>query len=87
MGSMKELEIAQVKRPPLDGPEADIAPHASLMPISTYLASECAEVTDRQYMVSPRFTLFAGQTVAKIICGKGVTWEQLREVSVTMSLS
>lgn len=85
--SMKEMEREQVKRPLLDKPEEDVASHADLTPLSTYLASKSAEVTYRQYMASPRSSLFAGKQVAKIMYGETVTWEQLKEVYGTLPLS
>lgn len=84
--SMKEMEREQVKRPLLDKPEEDVASHADLTPLSTYLASKSAEVTYRQYMASPRSSLFAGKMVAKIMYGETVTWEQLKEVYRTLPL-
>jgi hypothetical protein len=84
--SIREMERDQEKRPPLDNPEVDIALHPNLTPLSTYMASKSAEITYRQYMASPRGSLWAGKMVAKLIYGKSVTWEQLREVYGTMPL-
>lgn len=86
VGSMREIERGQEKRPPLDIPEVDIALHSNLTPLSTYMASKSAEVTYRQYMASPRGSLWAGKMVAKLIYGEDVTWEQLKEVYGTMPL-
>ena len=84
--SIREIERDQEKRPPLDSTEADLAERQDLTPLSTYMASKSTEVTHRQYMASPRGSLWAGKTVAKLIYGKTVTWEQLREVNGTMPL-
>lgn len=84
--SIREMERGQEQRPPLDIPEVDIALHPNLTPLSTYMASKSAEVTYRQYMASPRGSLWAGKMVAKLIYGEKVTWEQLREVYGTMPL-
>ncbi|KEY74450.1 hypothetical protein S7711_04488 [Stachybotrys chartarum IBT 7711] len=84
--SIREMERVQEKRPPLDIPEVDIALHPNLTPLSTYMASTSAEVTYRQYIASPRGSLWAGKMVAKIIYGKNVAWEQLKEVYGTMPL-
>ena len=85
--SIREVERAQEKRPPLDVPEVvDIGPHQNLTPLSTYMASKSAEVTYRQYMASPRGSLWAGRMVAKLIYGKNFTWEQLKGVYGTMPL-
>ncbi len=84
--SIRETERHQEKRPPLDNPEVDIALRQNLTPLSTYMASRSAEVTYRQYMASPKGSLWAGKMVAKVIYGKNVTWEQLKEVYGTMPL-
>ncbi|KAK1768680.1 hypothetical protein QBC33DRAFT_610062 [Phialemonium atrogriseum] len=84
--SIRERERDQEKRPPLDDLGVDTALHPNLISLSTYMASESAEVTYRQYMASPRGRLWAGKMVAKLIYGKSVTWEQLREVYGTMPL-
>lgn len=56
------------------------------MPLSTYMESKSAEITYRQYMASPRGSLFAGKMVAKVVYGDVVSWEQLREIYGTMPL-
>jgi hypothetical protein len=82
--SIREMERDKEKRPPLDNLECP--PHPSLTTLSTYMASKSAEVTHRQYMASPRGSLWAGKRIAKLIYGDTVTWEQLREVYGTMPL-
>ncbi|CAM1503571.1 Fc.00g011620.m01.CDS01 [Cosmosporella sp. VM-42] len=84
--SLREIERDQEKRPPLDSPEVDMAENQGLTLLSTYMASKSAEVTHRQYMASPRGSLWAGKTVAKLIYGDTVTWEQLRAVYSAMPL-
>lgn len=84
--SLREMEMAQERRAPLDKPGIQIPLDRNLTPLSTYLASKSAEVTYRHYMASPRGSLWAGKMVAKLIYGKSVTWEQLREVFGTAGL-
>ncbi|KAF7547574.1 hypothetical protein G7Z17_g7623 [Cylindrodendrum hubeiense] len=86
VNSIREIEKDQEKRPPLDNPEMDMTINPNLTPLSTYMASKSAEITLRQYMASPRMSVFAGRMVAKLIYGKSVTWEQLKEVYGTMPL-
>lgn len=83
--SIREMERNQEKRPPLDDPEVDSLLSSNLTPLSAYMASRSAEVTHRQYMASPRGSLWAGQMIAKLIYGQNVTWEQLREVYGVMT--
>ncbi|KAM5353573.1 hypothetical protein ACJ41O_000223 [Fusarium nematophilum] len=82
--AVREMERDQERRPPMDNPDMEVAPN--LTPLSTYMASGSAEITLRQYMASPRRSLFAGKRVAKLIYGDSVSWEQLREVYGTMPL-
>ncbi|KAJ2985706.1 hypothetical protein NUW58_g5393 [Xylaria curta] len=84
--SLREREIDQEKRPPLDNLQADMALGPNLTSLSTYMASKSAKVVHRQYMASPRGSLWAGKRVAKLIYGRSVTWEQLREVYGTVPL-
>ncbi|KAJ9424271.1 hypothetical protein FOXG_08792 [Fusarium oxysporum f. sp. lycopersici 4287] len=84
--SIREIEQNQERKPPLDNPDLDILGQSSLTPLSTYMASKSAEITYRQYMSSPRGSLFAGKMVAGLIFGKGVTWDQLKEVYGVMPL-
>ncbi|KAF9768901.1 hypothetical protein IL306_013749 [Fusarium sp. DS 682] len=84
--SLREMERNQKKSPPLDSPEVDIALLANLTPLSTYMASKSALITHRQYMASPRGSLWAGKMVAGLIYGGSVTWEQLSEVYGKMPL-
>ncbi|KAF5675876.1 GDSL lipase acylhydrolase family [Fusarium circinatum] len=84
--SIREMEQGQERKPPLDNPHLDVTGKSDLTPLSTYMASKGAEITYRQYMSSPRGSLFAGRMVAGLIYGKNVTWEQLKEVYGAMSL-
>lgn len=84
--SVMEMEKAQQKRPPLGSIDADILVRQDLTPLSTYMASKAAEVTHRQYMASPRSSLWPGRRVAKLIYGESITWEQLREVYSNMPI-
>lgn len=84
--SIREMERNQEKRLPLDNPEVDTVLQSNLTPLSTYMASKSAEITHRQYMASPRGSLWAGKMVAKLIYGESVSWEQLKEVYGTMPL-
>ncbi|PNP61278.1 hypothetical protein FNYG_13964 [Fusarium nygamai] len=84
--SIREIEQGQERKPPLDNPDLDIVGQSNLTPLSTYMASKSAEIAYRQYMSSPRGSLFAGKMVAGLMYGKSVTWEQLKEVYGTMSL-
>jgi hypothetical protein len=85
--SLKEMERAQVKRPPLDKPETGVTQDASLMPLSAYLASKSAEITHRQYMASLRGSLWAGRIAAKLLYRESISWDQLKEVYGAMPLS
>ncbi|KAK1240223.1 hypothetical protein MKX08_007665 [Trichoderma sp. CBMAI-0020] len=87
VGSLREMEKNQEKRPPMDYPEVDSLLGSNLTPLSAYMASTSAEITHRQDMASPRGGLWAGQMIAKLIYGQSVTWEQLREVYGAMPLS
>jgi hypothetical protein len=84
--SIREIEQDQERKPPLDNPDLDILGQSSLTPLSTYMACKSAEITYRQYMSSPRGSLFAGKMVAGLIFGKNVTWNQLKEVYGVMPL-
>ncbi|KAF4439560.1 GDSL Lipase/Acylhydrolase family protein [Fusarium austroafricanum] len=84
--SIKEIERVQERRPPLDNPDVGITLQSNLTPLSFYMASKSAEITYRQYMSSPRGSIFAGKMVAKLIYEESVTWEQLKEVYGAMPL-
>ncbi|OAA63335.1 Aminoglycoside phosphotransferase [Niveomyces insectorum RCEF 264] len=85
--SLRAMEKNQQRRrPPWDDPERSVKENKALTPLSTYMASKSAEITHRHYMASPRGSLWAGKTVAKLVYGKTVTWEQLREVYGTTPL-
>jgi aminoglycoside phosphotransferase (APT) family kinase protein len=51
-----------------------------LTPLSTYMASESAELMHRQYMASPRGSLWAAKRITKLIYGEQITWEELKRV-------
>ncbi|KAH9879335.1 hypothetical protein J1614_002774 [Plenodomus biglobosus] len=51
-----------------------------LTPLSTYMTAESAEIMHRQYMASPKGSLWAAKRVAKLIYGGLIPWEQLRKV-------
>ncbi|KAF4947779.1 hypothetical protein FGADI_10173 [Fusarium gaditjirri] len=84
--SIREAEQFQERKLPLDNPGLDIVAQSNLTPLSTYMASKSAEITYRQYMSSPRGSLFAGKMVAGLIYGKSVTWDQLKDVYGVMPL-
>lgn len=85
---IRETERRQENRPPLDNLAVeDTALRANLTSLSTYMASRAAEITYRQYMASPKGSLWAGRMVAKLIYGNCVTWEQLKEVYGTMPIA
>ncbi|XDG04574.1 hypothetical protein ABKA04_004189 [Annulohypoxylon sp. FPYF3050] len=83
---LKEMEKDKEKMSPLDDQQANMKQNLDLTPLSTYMASKGAEITHRQYMASPRVSLFVGKVIAKLIYGENITWEQLREVYGTMPL-
>ena len=74
------------KTSPLDPQQVNMKQSHGLTPLSAYMASKCAEITHRQYMASPNGSLWAGKVIAKLMYGKNVTWEQLREVYGNMPL-
>ncbi|KAM5519308.1 protein kinase-like (PK-like) protein [Fusarium oxysporum f. sp. phaseoli] len=84
--SIREIEQNQERKPPLDNPGLGIVGQSNLTPLSSYMASKSTEITYRQYMSSPRGSLFAGKMVAGLIYGKSVTWDQLKEVYGVMPL-
>lgn len=67
---LREMERDREKRPLMDNPEVDVAPSPNLTRLSTYMTSKYAVVTYRQYMASPRGSLWAGKMVAKLIYGQ-----------------
>jgi len=83
---IKDMEKDKEKMPPLDQQQVNMKQSLGLTPLSTYMASKSAEITHRQYMASPKGSLWAGKVVAKLIYGNNITWEQLREVYGTMPL-
>lgn len=70
----------------MDTPEVEIALLLDITSLSAYMASESSEITHRHYMASPGGSLFAGKTIAHLIFGEKVTWEQLKEVYGTMPI-
>lgn len=84
--ALSEMEKTQTKRPPIDTPELDMAEKRHLTPLSSYMASERAIITHRQYMASPQGSLWAGKKTAKLIYRESVSWEQLQQVYGTMPL-
>ncbi|KAF4980647.1 hypothetical protein FZEAL_3396 [Fusarium zealandicum] len=83
---LREMERGQEMMPPLDKPDMDMMLYRDITSLSTYMATKSAEVAHRQYMASPRASLWAGKTIAKLIYGKTITWEQLREIYGSMPL-
>ncbi|KAF7560555.1 hypothetical protein G7046_g3599 [Stylonectria norvegica] len=83
---IREMESARERKPPMDNPEGEGASKENLTSLSTYMVSKAALVTHRQYMASPRGSLWAGKMVAELIYGKGITWEQLKDVYGTQPL-
>lgn len=77
---IKEMEREKEMTPPSGHQQVD------LTPLSTYMASKSAEIAHRQYMASPKGSLWAGKVVAKLVYGNNITWGQLREVYGTMPL-
>ncbi len=84
--SLREMEKTQRTRPPLDKPELGMAELKQPTLLSSYMASKSAIITHRQYMATPRGSLFAGKQTAKLIYGESVSWEQLRQVYGTVPL-
>lgn len=78
--SIKDMEEQQAKRPLLDNIDADVELLPNLTSLSAYMASKSAEVTYRQYMASPRASLWTAKIIAKILYGTVISWEQLREI-------
>ncbi|ATY64775.1 GDSL Lipase Acylhydrolase family [Cordyceps militaris] len=78
--ALEEMEKTQTKRPPIDNPDLDMTEKRYLTPLSSYMASKSAIITHRQYMATPRGSLWAGKKTAKLIYGESVSWEQLQQV-------
>ncbi|KAF2801186.1 hypothetical protein K505DRAFT_403580 [Melanomma pulvis-pyrius CBS 109.77] len=91
---VKEMENEKAKKegkgegktPPLNQQQGNMKQSQHLTPLSTYMASESAELMHRQYMASPKGSLWAAKRVAKLIYGEHITWEQLRNVYGCMPL-
>ena len=71
---------------PLDQQQGTSEQSRRLTPLSAYMDSASAELMHRQYMASPKGSLWAGKRVAKLMYGEHVSWEQLKEVYGRMSL-
>lgn len=82
----KEEEKGEGKTPPLGQQQGNMKQGEHLTPLSTYMASESAELMHRQYMASPKGSLWAAKRVTKLIYGEHITWEQLRKVYGCMPL-
>lgn len=76
----EEEEKRGGKTPLLDQQQGSMKQSQHLTRLSTYMASESAEIMHRQYMASPRGSLWAAKRVAKLIYGEHITWEQLSKV-------
>ena len=90
---LREIEIEKAKQEeeegetkPPDQQQAIMKQSQRLTPLSTYMASESAELMHRQYMASPKGSLWDAKRVAKLIYKDQVTWEQLRDVYGCMPL-
>ena len=75
-----EDEKREGETPSLDQQQGNMKPSQHLTPLSTYMASESAELMHRQYMASPKGSLWAAKRIAKLMYGEHITWEQLRKV-------
>lgn len=73
--SLKEMEGAHERRPPLDDPEVDMSLSLNQASLSTYLASKSAVVTYWLYMSSPKVGFLDGKVVSELLYGENVTWE------------
>jgi hypothetical protein len=82
----KEEEEGEGKMPTSDEQQGNIKQSQHLTPLSTYMASERTKLMHRQYMASPKGSLWAAKMVAKLIYGEHTTWEQLRKVCSCMPL-
>jgi hypothetical protein len=80
--SLEELEGKQIHGH--ESPEIGLLPlkqsNQTRRPtrLSTYMASESAEIMHRQYMASPKGSLWAAKRIAKLIYKDHITWEQLK---------
>ena len=79
-------EKREGKTPLLDQQQGNMKQSQHLTRLSTYMASESAEIMHRQYMASPKGSLWAAKRGVKLIYGEHVTWEQLRQVYGCMQL-
>ncbi|KAH7408755.1 hypothetical protein DE146DRAFT_733834 [Phaeosphaeria sp. MPI-PUGE-AT-0046c] len=84
---VKEMEDADAKEDgkregkttPLDQQQENVKQSPHLTPLSTYVASGSAELMHRQYMASPKGSLWAAKRVAKLMYEEHITWEQLKK--------
>ena len=90
---LREIEIEKAKQEegegetkPPDQQQAIMKQSQRLTTLSTYMASESAELMHRQYMASPKGSLWDAKRVATLIYKEKVTWEQLRDVYSCMPL-
>lgn len=83
---MENGEKGEGKMPPLGQQQGKMKQSQHLTPLSTYMASESAELMHRQYMASPKGSLWAAKRVAKLIYGEHITCEQLRKIYGCMPL-
>jgi hypothetical protein len=82
----KDEEEREGKTPSLDQQQGNMKQSQHLTLLSTYMASGSAELMHRQYMASPKGSLWAAKRVAKLIYGEHITWEQLTKVYSCMQL-
>jgi hypothetical protein len=82
----KDEEKREGKTRSLDQQQGNMKQSQHLTPLSTYMASGSAELMHRQYMASPKGSLWAAKRVAKLIYGEHITWEQLTKVYSCMQL-
>jgi isoamyl acetate esterase len=83
---IKDMERNSGSTPYLDHQQVSVEQSLNVTPLSTYMASGNAEIIHRQYMTSPRGSLWAGKRIAQLIYGNNVTWEQLKGVYGNMPL-
>ncbi|CAI6311303.1 unnamed protein product [Periconia digitata] len=81
-----EISKGVGKSTPLDEQQENMEQSQHLTRLSTYMASESAEVMHRQYMAPPKGSLWASKRVVKLIYGDNISWEQLRKVYGCMPL-
>jgi hypothetical protein len=76
--SVKEMESEKAKEVEKRGNKTKKRfQHLTLL--STYMASQSAELMFRQYTASPSKSLVVAKLIAKLVYGEHITWEQLRK--------